>query len=111
HIGLSSNMWVCNKNICALATWLSNFQGRWENSMVCASPEHTQGEDILDAVHGFQICSNLSATTTQITTGYTDSTQQSETTEYGTELMSTDSGSEDTENPTIETSAEDFLEP
>ncbi|XP_062909652.1 leucine-rich repeat transmembrane neuronal protein 2 [Mobula hypostoma] len=111
HIGLSGNMWICNKSICALASWLSNFQGRWENSMVCASPEHTQGEDILDAVHGFQICSNLSAATTQITTGYTDPTQQPEATEYITKLTPIDSTTEDTENPTTETTAEDFLEP
>lgn len=55
-ISLSGNSWECNRNICALATWLSNFKGHHEGSLLCASPVHTQGEEVLDAVHGFHIC-------------------------------------------------------
>ncbi|XP_053372163.1 leucine-rich repeat transmembrane neuronal protein 2 [Clarias gariepinus] len=60
-IGLSSNLWECTKKICNLASWLSRFKGRWEHSILCHSPEFTQGEEILDAVHGFQLCQNISA--------------------------------------------------
>ncbi|XP_062847104.1 leucine-rich repeat transmembrane neuronal protein 2-like [Trichomycterus rosablanca] len=60
-IGLSSNLWDCTKRICSLASWLSKFMGRWEQSILCHSPEYTQGEEILDAVHGFQLCQNISA--------------------------------------------------
>ncbi|KAI1898060.1 hypothetical protein AGOR_G00068450 [Albula goreensis] len=60
-IGLSSNLWECTKRICSLAAWLSSFRGRWEHSIVCHSPEYAQGEEILDAVYGFQLCQNFSA--------------------------------------------------
>ncbi|XP_048885072.1 leucine-rich repeat transmembrane neuronal protein 2 [Brienomyrus brachyistius] len=60
-IGLSSNLWECTKRICSLATWLSIFKGRWEHSILCHSPEYAQGEEILDAVYGFQLCQNFSA--------------------------------------------------
>uniref|UniRef100_A0A4W4G0N3 Leucine rich repeat transmembrane neuronal 2 n=1 Tax=Electrophorus electricus TaxID=8005 RepID=A0A4W4G0N3_ELEEL len=60
-IGLSSNLWECTKRICNLAAWLSKFKGRWEHSILCHAPEYTQGEEILDAVYGFQLCQNFSA--------------------------------------------------
>ncbi|KPP72839.1 leucine-rich repeat transmembrane neuronal protein 2-like [Scleropages formosus] len=60
-IGLSSNLWECTKRICSLATWLSTFKGRWEHPILCHSPEYAQGEEILDAVYGFQLCQNFSA--------------------------------------------------
>ncbi|KAL4648786.1 leucine-rich repeat transmembrane neuronal protein 2, partial [Arapaima gigas] len=60
-IGLSSNLWECTKSICSLATWLSTFKGRWEHPILCHSPEYAQGEEILDAVYGFQLCQNFSA--------------------------------------------------
>ncbi|KAJ8351371.1 hypothetical protein SKAU_G00228470 [Synaphobranchus kaupii] len=59
-VGLSSNLWECSKRICPLATWLSAFRGRWEHAVLCHSPEYAQGEEILDAVHGFQLCQNFS---------------------------------------------------
>ncbi|KAK6474883.1 leucine-rich repeat transmembrane neuronal protein 2-like, partial [Huso huso] len=68
-VGLSGNMWECTKSICSLATWLSMFKGRWEHSIVCHSPEYAQGEDILDAVYGFQLCQNFSAAVAAPTTG------------------------------------------
>ncbi|KAJ8282731.1 hypothetical protein COCON_G00052500 [Conger conger] len=60
-VGLSSNQWECSKRICPLATWLGAFRGRWEHAILCHSPEYAQGEEILDAVHGFQLCRNFSA--------------------------------------------------
>ncbi|XP_007909450.1 leucine-rich repeat transmembrane neuronal protein 1 [Callorhinchus milii] len=72
-ISLSGNSWECSRNICALATWLSSFQGQHESSLLCASPEHTQGEDVLDAVHGFHICDDLD-TSTPATAGTTAAT-------------------------------------
>ncbi|XP_066572690.1 leucine-rich repeat transmembrane neuronal protein 2 [Amia ocellicauda] len=59
-VGLSSNLWECTKRICSIATWLSTFKGRWEHSILCHSPEYAQGEEILDAVYGFQLCQNFS---------------------------------------------------
>lgn len=32
------------RNVCALASWLSNFQGRYDGNLQCASPEYAQGE-------------------------------------------------------------------
>ncbi|XP_060742961.1 leucine-rich repeat transmembrane neuronal protein 2-like [Tachysurus vachellii] len=58
-IGLSSNLWECTNRICNLASWLSKFKGRWEQPILCHSPEYTQGEEILDAVHGFHLCQNI----------------------------------------------------
>ncbi|XP_029439923.1 leucine-rich repeat transmembrane neuronal protein 2 [Rhinatrema bivittatum] len=85
-VGLSGNPWECNSKVCALATWLSSFKGRWEHSILCHSPDHTQGEDILDAVYGFQLCWNLSAVVTSITTSYkpliTESTVRSSSNLY-----------------------------
>ncbi|KAL2077609.1 hypothetical protein ACEWY4_027113 [Coilia grayii] len=67
-IGLSSNLWECTKRICNLATWLSTFKGRWEHSILCHSPDYAQGEEILDAVYGFQLCQNFSAPVIQPST-------------------------------------------
>lgn len=58
------------------ASWLGSFQGRVEHSILCHSPDHTQGEDILDAVHGFQLCWNLSTTVTAMATTYKDPTTE-----------------------------------
>ncbi|XP_070612633.1 leucine-rich repeat transmembrane neuronal protein 1 [Erythrolamprus reginae] len=55
-ISLSANVWDCGRNICALATWLSTFKGRYDNNLLCATPEYAQGEDVLDAVYAFHLC-------------------------------------------------------
>ncbi|XP_067843488.1 leucine-rich repeat transmembrane neuronal protein 1 [Heptranchias perlo] len=65
-ISLSGNSWECSRNICALATWLSSFKVHHEGSLLCASPVHTQGEEVLDAVHGFHICDDLVTSTVTI---------------------------------------------
>ena len=67
-IGLSSNLWECTKRICTMASWLSTFKGRWEHSILCHSPDYAQGEEILDAVYGFQLCQNFSAPVSQSST-------------------------------------------
>ncbi|XP_004634198.1 leucine-rich repeat transmembrane neuronal protein 1 [Octodon degus] len=55
-ITLAGNLWDCGRNVCALASWLSNFQGRYDGGLQCASPEYAQGEDVLDAVYAFHLC-------------------------------------------------------
>ncbi|KAJ1078331.1 hypothetical protein K5549_016902 [Capra hircus] len=47
---------LAGRNVCALASWLSNFQGRYDGNLQCASPEYAQGEDVLDAVYAFHLC-------------------------------------------------------
>ncbi|KAM8938697.1 leucine-rich repeat transmembrane neuronal protein 1 [Pelodytes ibericus] len=55
-ITLAGNTWDCGRNVCALASWLSNFKGRYDGNMLCATPEYAQGEDVLDAVYAFHLC-------------------------------------------------------
>uniref|UniRef100_A0A8B9T0Z1 LRRNT domain-containing protein n=1 Tax=Anas platyrhynchos TaxID=8839 RepID=A0A8B9T0Z1_ANAPL len=55
-ISLSANTWDCGRNVCALASWLSNFKGRYDSNLLCATPEYAQGEDVLDAVYAFHLC-------------------------------------------------------
>ncbi|KAB0393047.1 hypothetical protein E2I00_013745 [Balaenoptera physalus] len=55
-VTLAGNLWDCGRNVCALASWLSNFQGRYDGNLQCASPEYAQGEDVLDAVYAFHLC-------------------------------------------------------
>ncbi|XP_001514094.1 leucine-rich repeat transmembrane neuronal protein 1 [Ornithorhynchus anatinus] len=55
-ITLSGNVWDCGRNVCALASWLSHFKGRYDGNLLCASPEYAQGEDVLDAVYAFHLC-------------------------------------------------------
>ncbi|NWY90567.1 LRRT2 protein, partial [Loxia curvirostra] len=110
-VGLSGNLWECSPKICSLATWLSGFQGRWEHAILCHSPDHTQGEDILDAVYGFQLCWNLSTVVTPVaTTSYT-----APTTEYTKRISSSHFHVGDKEIPTtagmVVTTEEQFPEP
>ncbi|XP_016342957.1 leucine-rich repeat transmembrane neuronal protein 1-like [Sinocyclocheilus anshuiensis] len=67
-ITLSGNAWECSRNVCALASWLSNFQGQRDSGLLCANPDIAQGEDILDAVYAFQLCEDNVEATTQIFT-------------------------------------------
>ncbi|XP_043925501.1 leucine-rich repeat transmembrane neuronal protein 2 [Protopterus annectens] len=100
-VGLSGNLWECSHQICGLATWLSKFRGRWEHPILCHSPAHTQGEDILDAVHGFQLCKNLTATVTSMAVYFTDVTQPMENvTECGTSPTQTTSQTSETHSQT-----------
>ncbi|XP_061108282.1 leucine-rich repeat transmembrane neuronal protein 1-like [Conger conger] len=64
-VALSGNEWECSRNICALASWLSGFKGQQDSALLCASPDTAQGEDVLDAVHAFQLCEDPQESTTQ----------------------------------------------
>ncbi|CAJ0968456.1 unnamed protein product [Ranitomeya imitator] len=55
-ITLAGNSWDCGRNVCSLASWLSNFKGRYDGNMLCTTPEYAQGEDVLDAVYAFHLC-------------------------------------------------------
>nr|XP_009669654.1 PREDICTED: leucine-rich repeat transmembrane neuronal protein 1 [Struthio camelus australis] len=55
-ISLAANAWDCSRNVCALASWLSDFKGRYDGNLLCATPEYAQGEDVLDAVYAFHLC-------------------------------------------------------
>ncbi|KAL8206586.1 UNVERIFIED_CONTAM: Leucine-rich repeat transmembrane neuronal protein 1 [Gekko kuhli] len=63
-ISLSANVWDCGRNICALASWLSSFKGRYDSNLLCATPEYAQGEDVLDAVYAFHLCEDAMDLTT-----------------------------------------------
>ncbi|OCT96616.1 leucine-rich repeat transmembrane neuronal protein 1 [Xenopus laevis] len=58
-ITLAGNNWDCGRNVCALASWLSSFKGRYDGNMQCTTPEYAQGEDVLDAVYFFHLCEEL----------------------------------------------------
>ncbi|KAM4808441.1 leucine-rich repeat transmembrane neuronal protein 1-like [Rhinophrynus dorsalis] len=55
-ITLAGNNWDCGRNVCAMASWLSNFKGRYDGNLLCTTPEYAQGEDVLDAVYAFHLC-------------------------------------------------------
>ncbi|TNM86132.1 hypothetical protein fugu_008403 [Takifugu bimaculatus] len=59
-ITLAGNDWECSRNVCALATWLSAFQGQRDRSLQCSSPNTAQGEEMLDAIYAFQLCEDPS---------------------------------------------------
>ncbi|XP_067879358.1 leucine-rich repeat transmembrane neuronal protein 4 [Heterodontus francisci] len=64
-ISLSSNIWECNRNICSLVNWLKNFQGYRESAMICAGPKPVQGENVMEAVESYKICTGASPVLTQ----------------------------------------------
>ncbi|XP_033981529.1 leucine-rich repeat transmembrane neuronal protein 4 [Trematomus bernacchii] len=64
-ISLAGNVWDCSPAICPLVSWLRNFKGAKETTMICASPKKAQGEKVMDAVEAFGVCqSNQPATLT-----------------------------------------------
>ncbi|KAM4677322.1 leucine-rich repeat transmembrane neuronal protein 2 [Discoglossus pictus] len=84
-VGLSGNPWECNTKICPLAIWMSDFKGKLEHSVQCYSPDYTQGEDILDAAYGFQLCWNITTSVTSVVSNI-----KLLTTEYTARPKSTD---------------------
>ncbi|XP_041065882.1 leucine-rich repeat transmembrane neuronal protein 4-like isoform X1 [Carcharodon carcharias] len=64
-ISLSSNIWECNRNICSLVNWLKSFQGYREGAMICAGPKPLQGENVMEAVESYKICSGAPSVVTQ----------------------------------------------
>ncbi|XP_028852708.1 leucine-rich repeat transmembrane neuronal protein 4 isoform X2 [Denticeps clupeoides] len=55
-ISLAGNIWNCTPNLCPLVTWLRNFKGNKETTMICAGPKEVQGEKVMEAVETFSIC-------------------------------------------------------
>ncbi|KAM8924630.1 leucine-rich repeat transmembrane neuronal protein 3 [Pelodytes ibericus] len=56
-IGLAGNIWECSRNICSLVNWLKNFKGLRENTIICAGPKDVQGENVIQAVRTYNVCS------------------------------------------------------
>ncbi|NXG20464.1 LRRT1 protein, partial [Grallaria varia] len=75
-ISLSANAWDCSRNVCALASWLSNFQGRYDSNLLCATPEYAQGEDVLDAVYAFHLCEDADPTSVNTFSPVTNNSEQ-----------------------------------
>ncbi|XP_028830650.1 leucine-rich repeat transmembrane neuronal protein 4 isoform X2 [Denticeps clupeoides] len=55
-VSLAGNMWDCGLAICPLVTWLRNFKGNKETTMICASPKEVQGEKVMDAIDTNGVC-------------------------------------------------------
>uniref|UniRef100_K7EZ21 Leucine rich repeat transmembrane neuronal 4 n=1 Tax=Pelodiscus sinensis TaxID=13735 RepID=K7EZ21_PELSI len=64
-ITLSGNMWECTRSICPLVTWLKNFKGNKESTMICAGPKQIQGEKVTDAVETYNICAEIQVVVTE----------------------------------------------
>ncbi|XP_012687351.1 leucine-rich repeat transmembrane neuronal protein 4 [Clupea harengus] len=60
-ISLSSNTWDCRTSICPLVTWLKNFKGNKETTMICAGPKEVQGEKVMEVVENLSVCKNTPA--------------------------------------------------
>ncbi|XP_044925417.1 leucine-rich repeat transmembrane neuronal protein 1-like [Mustela putorius furo] len=60
---LARNIWDCGCIVCGLASWLHSFQGHCDDNSQCASPDYTQGKDILDAVDTFHLCEDRAKST------------------------------------------------
>lgn len=55
-ISLAGNVWYCSPSLCPLLTWLRNFKGNKESTMICAGPKEAQGEKVIDVVETLHIC-------------------------------------------------------
>ncbi|XP_078522744.1 leucine-rich repeat transmembrane neuronal protein 4 isoform X1 [Lissotriton helveticus] len=64
-ITLSGNMWECSRSICPLVSWLKNFKGNKESTMICAGPKHIQGEKVTEAVDAYGICAEIPVVATE----------------------------------------------
>uniref|UniRef100_A0A672PI00 Leucine rich repeat transmembrane neuronal 4 n=1 Tax=Sinocyclocheilus grahami TaxID=75366 RepID=A0A672PI00_SINGR len=49
-INLAGNIWDCSSSICPLVSWLRNFRGTRDASIICSTPKSLQGERVMDAV-------------------------------------------------------------
>ncbi|KAM9325225.1 leucine-rich repeat transmembrane neuronal protein 3 [Gastrophryne carolinensis] len=56
-VGLAGNIWECSRNICSLVSWLKNVKGLRDNTILCASPKHLQGINVMQAVKSYNVCS------------------------------------------------------
>ncbi|XP_069474963.1 leucine-rich repeat transmembrane neuronal protein 4 isoform X2 [Ambystoma mexicanum] len=64
-ITLSGNMWECSRSICPLVSWLKNFKGNKESTMICAGPKNIQGEKVTEAVEAYSICAEIKVVATE----------------------------------------------
>ncbi|MBN3317428.1 LRRT4 protein, partial [Atractosteus spatula] len=64
-ISLAGNVWDCSPSICPLVSWLKNFKGNKETTMICAGPKEVQGEKVMDAVEAYSICKETPAPSTE----------------------------------------------
>ncbi|XP_055024885.2 leucine-rich repeat transmembrane neuronal protein 4 isoform X1 [Misgurnus anguillicaudatus] len=55
-ISLAGNIWECSPSLCPLVTWLRNFKGNKETTMICAGPKEVQGEKVIEAVETYGFC-------------------------------------------------------
>ncbi|KAJ8346957.1 hypothetical protein SKAU_G00283580 [Synaphobranchus kaupii] len=55
-ISLAGNVWDCGPAVCPLVTWLRDFRGNKETTMICAAPKEAQGEKVTDAVEASGVC-------------------------------------------------------
>uniref|UniRef100_A0A671KKD1 Leucine rich repeat transmembrane neuronal 4 like 2 n=1 Tax=Sinocyclocheilus anshuiensis TaxID=1608454 RepID=A0A671KKD1_9TELE len=49
-INLAGNIWDCSSSICPLVSWLRNFRGTRDASIICSTPKSLQGERVMDVV-------------------------------------------------------------
>lgn len=89
-INLAGNVWDCRSTICPLVSWLKNFRGSRDATIICSSPKALQGERVMDAVQNSSICEELFTVepttelvflqTTTTTTSYTTKPLRTSTT-------------------------------
>uniref|UniRef100_W5NGU1 Leucine-rich repeat transmembrane neuronal protein 4-like n=1 Tax=Lepisosteus oculatus TaxID=7918 RepID=W5NGU1_LEPOC len=58
-ISLAGNVWDCSLSICPLVSWLKNFKGTKDTTMICTSPRPLQGAKIMEVVKNYSICKEI----------------------------------------------------
>uniref|UniRef100_A0A672LM86 Leucine rich repeat transmembrane neuronal 4 n=1 Tax=Sinocyclocheilus grahami TaxID=75366 RepID=A0A672LM86_SINGR len=58
-INLAGNIWDCSSSICPLVSWLRNFRGTRDASIICSTPKSLQGERVMDAVRNNSVCEEI----------------------------------------------------
>ncbi|XP_056586106.1 leucine-rich repeat transmembrane neuronal protein 4 isoform X2 [Triplophysa dalaica] len=58
-INLAGNVWDCSASICPLVSWLRNFRGTRDATIICSTPKSLQGEKVMDAVRNNSVCEEI----------------------------------------------------
>ncbi|XDV49550.1 hypothetical protein PO909_018781 [Leuciscus waleckii] len=58
-INLAGNIWDCSSSICPLVSWLRNFRGTRDASIICSTPKSLQGERVMEAVRNNSVCEEI----------------------------------------------------
>ncbi len=58
-INLAGNIWDCSSSICPLVSWLRNFRGTRDASIICSTPKSLQGERVMDTVRNNSVCEDI----------------------------------------------------